>query len=369
MALYGNLASDGRALRSAATVAKQADLHVFSTETGNINDIGFKTSDLGILKRSAGLWCLLTFWWRLIILNKRNKYDILYVHDYYLILPGVLCKWASGCKLIYDAHELIVREPGQSLRLQLFGLMEQLCISAADCVFATNKWRADVMIKRYKLSLNPIIVENIPPVPDLDVEIVNQTATKLATGSAKFWGIYQGYISFTRGIGLFLSALKGLPSDFGLIIMGRGPDLEKLRVMCSTKEFHGRVFVLPAVPVNKVRSVLVCANYSLIYYPNQGQNNLLCASNKLYESIHAGLPIVAANRIPLVTVVEGECIGCVAGDHPDQEIMAKMWSDAILQCYASWKKFKSNCEKCSTNYQWDHQQANIEQALGGLIKR
>ena len=115
MTLYGPLETDARVLRSIEAAVK-ADCKVIII-TCNTHDNLQMHKDVVVINlpfKALGAKSYVRFCWhcfKYIIFNK-NRYEILYLHDYYSVVVGRLClPFVKKKKIIFDAHELILTYP------------------------------------------------------------------------------------------------------------------------------------------------------------------------------------------------------------------------------------------------------------------
>jgi glycosyltransferase involved in cell wall biosynthesis len=111
--------------------------------------------------------------------------------------------------------------------------------------------------------------------------------------------LYQGRYAPERGLENLVRAAHHLLPDIGLVFRGYGPIEGELRALASgTKNVR---FVQP-VPMEQLVDAARDADVGIVSYLSSNLNNYLASPNKLFEYIHAGLP-VAASDIPFIRKV------------------------------------------------------------------
>jgi glycosyltransferase involved in cell wall biosynthesis len=136
-------------------------------------------------------------------------------------------------------------------------------------------------------------------------------------------------VSLERGLGTLIDAFDVLPSDYRLIVVGGGADLEKVRERSQRGQRPTKIDVVGRVPRGELFDILRLCDVGVVTYSFAGFNNLYCAPNKVFEYAHGGIPIVATGQPTLMQLVGESGIGCIAGDGkpPTPQQMA----DAIVR--------------------------------------
>lgn len=276
----------------------------------------------GVLRRHF------TFW-RAIAAELRHRHpDIVFAEDFFTTLPGWFATRRAATILVYDAHELIIPEPGvrMSPRDRFWYLLERFVVPRAQVVFAANPERARMMHEHYGLGTEPSYLRNIPTPPS--VTEANRAAAREAYPALRRCGpddriiLYQGNIALARGIGRFVEALDHLPDTVRLVVAGSGPDLQRLKDIAEHHTASGRFTALGRVPHEDLAAISECADIGVVTYPHSGLNNLYCAPNKIYEYAQAGLPVIATDQEPLRTMLGAHRIGLTVSRSAAPETVA-----------------------------------------------
>jgi glycosyltransferase involved in cell wall biosynthesis len=273
-----------------------------------------------------------------------------------MAFPGWVAARVSGAKLVYDAHELIIPEPGinQSRRDRFFYLLEKWTVKRADLVIAANEQRAEHMQQHYGLGSLPLVIQNIPPTPQ---EVLGPERTldeypllKRHPGSIRL--VYQGDMSLNRGIGEFVNAMKNLEDRFELVLVGGGPDVERLRELAVAGGVKDRVILLGKVTRQHLHDVLKTCDIGIVTYPKQGLNNIYCAPNKIYEYAQAGLPMLGSENPTIRSVFDTFKVGRTC-----QETATD-----IASVSEDLDSYKANIEAFLAANSWDRQSETLRAA-------
>lgn len=257
---------------------------------------------------------------KVILISIKLKPKVIYVHDFYLPLPGYMASLLTKAKFVYDAHELMIPSSfrlenlRQVLRHKFIYFCEKSSINKADLVIAANLERSKLMMEHYQLRYLPTVIRNIPPIPDTSIGIVEldkryPELTRLDKSTIKL--VYQGDMSSERGVGEFISAIGYFPENYRLILIGSGPDIDFLKRLTREKNLGKRTIFLGRIPEEHLFALLKLCDIGLITYSSDGLNNIYCAPNKVYEYAQAGLMTVATNQKTIVSIMERYRIGAL----------------------------------------------------------
>jgi len=326
--LFGTLEYDGRVQRmiqvleqlGKVSVVDVVDLEMQTPESS----VGFGLKRYSVkLPRTSGRFTKhLRFACAALRAGLRFRPDVVVAENFFTTWAAWLVAKLTGATLIYDAYELIIPEPGRTtnLRKTIWYLMERFVVRRAPLVIAANEERARIMAAHYKLRDVPVCMRNIPHPPTnwpSFQEIVRRYPALLRRKPQERIILYQGYVSLERGLERFIRAVTYLPEEYRLVIVGDGPDLERIKVM-STTLLPGRLECVGKVPHHQLPAISACADVGIVTYSYEGLNNVYCASNKIFEYAQAGVPVVSTDQPPLKALVEEYGIGAVVarGDSP-----------------------------------------------------
>lgn len=236
------------------------------------------------LRVLAGLW------WEVV----RTPAAIYHAHNIEVGPASWLASRLRRAKLVYDAHELYAEASHDTIKSRIGGFVnacvERFMMSQADEVITTNRSRAEVLEQAYNRP-GIAILGNVPPRSD-EVEPVDPGYPK----GAKIL-LYQGHISAeSRAFRETIEALKELPDvHFAIIGFAREGRIQMVREWAEQAGVADRVHMLGSRPWQELVSTAATAHVGLVpIYPNT-LNNYLGDTNKIFEYLMAGLPVVASD--------------------------------------------------------------------------
>lgn len=360
-AVFNPIAYDGRVQRACEALAKIADVELLCPSGPDVPDgLPFKVKT--VLLPAARMRRHVHFAYALVKRARRVLPDLVHAHDFFMAGPGAAAATASGARLIYDAHELIIPEPDRpmSLRSQFWYRLEQWSVKRADLVIAANAERAALMQEHYRLGVTPLVVRNIPPAPPADVE-----AESAAFGRrpGERLCVYQGDVSLARGLETFLLAVGELPPGVRLLIVGGGVGEPAVRQTVVRLGLQDRVTMLGPVPRRRLPGILRACDIGLLTYPSTGLNNVYCAPNKIFEYAQAGLPVITTAQPPLKKMLAQYRIGesFSADEHPSA-IASK-----VLSVLENRDAYRTDLRRFLSENTWTAEAERLRGAVLGML--
>lgn len=357
--VYNTFTNDSRILKevtSVATINAVTEIRIFALHMDGLElseSLGSKTNVQRIPTLSEKLpnrkifTLIKLLEWHARVLWRLFKFSPshLHLHDIIPLVPGIIYKILKpSTYFIYDAHEL---ETGTNIatgwRKRSYFLIEKIASVLANG-FITVSPQIKEFYDHHFAFKNSIIVLNCPLKRSSRVDDQYfRNYYKLKSSDHIF--LYQGALSKGRGVEILLKVFTDLPENFHIVFLGFGP-LSNLII--ESNERHGNVHFHPAVSAEKVHEVTPSADIGLCLIESTCKSYELCLPNKLFEYIHAGIPIIASNLVNLQRVVEGHNIGKVIKSQRIED-----FKSIIFSIVHEKKKYKNNIIGLSDLYQWE----------------
>jgi glycosyltransferase involved in cell wall biosynthesis len=238
----------------------------------------------------------------------------------------------TGAKLVYDAHELETETNGQrGLRRLGSKLVERALIGRADAVIVVGEAIADWYAREYRMP-RPTVVLNCPDAAQVARGDVLRERLGLPAATRIF--LCQGMLSPGRGIELLCAAWGLLPAPRpALVFMGDGPLAAHVDAAARGNPDIRRI---PAVPPAEVLRHTGSADVGLCLVQATCLSYSLSMPNKLFEYLHAGLPVVVADLPELGRLVREAGLGRVVPDTTAQALAGTVaaMNEADLAAFA-----------------------------------
>jgi glycosyltransferase involved in cell wall biosynthesis len=249
---------------------------------------------------------------RLWVAILRTPARVYHAHNIHTGIPAWVASRLRRAALVYDAHELYGEPlgpgPGPRAFARASAAFERFMVRASSAVITTNPSRARVLEQRHGRQ-GVQVLQNVPP----RVEELDPLDPGYPAGRSVL--LYQGGIyAHSRAFRETVQAIALLDDvHFVLIGFGRPGDLEAVRGWAAEAGVADRVHLLPARPFDELVRTAAAATVGLVPVKGDNLNNKLGDTNKLFEYLMAGLPVVASD-LPEIKRVAGD------GDPPVGEV-------------------------------------------------
>lgn len=342
--VYGDITTDARVNRAATALAEDFDVSLISTNFGkDVKDTSYKNVLVG--NGGIGMMNLFKNIYSAYKIIKSEKPDIVYCHDYYSSLLAFMLLRRKYCKhIVYDAHELIIPEPGvKDRRLSFFYRFEKLIVKKVDKVICANKERGEFMRKHYGLNAAPTPIRNIS---QLSISEDEKTQEILASLTEFFENpvptvVYAGAVAKSRRIPELANAVSSLAPKFKLLIVGKGDAIDELKSIASSNPQMCAAFT-GSVPYKTLGAILEKCDIGFVYYPTNTLNNTYCASNKVYEYASVTLPMISNTNPTIQSELKENHIG----------ISSENIADALVEVCKDLDGYKKACVDYTANNPW-----------------
>lgn len=293
--------------------------------------------------------------------------DLIWVHDYHPLpaanaIAHILETEGRPVKVVYDAHELVggiaSSNPGIPSYLER---LEKRNIGGADCILTVSPGLATRLRTLYPDLPVPSVVPNCPstrrrrPSPDSIRDFCSLLSEEPIAA-------YSGSLAPQRGATDAIQAMAYMP-DCHLVLVSNPGDKhrEPLLQLAHQMGLSSRVHFVPYAPQDELVDYLSSATVGLSCLMPGPLNHEVALPNKLFEFIHAELPVVVSDRQEQSEFVSQRGIGYVytsgnAVDLAEKIAMAaKLPSDpefskrlaSTRQEYA-WENFNSVFQHCAS---------------------
>lgn len=285
------------------------------------------------------------FWYLLF-----TKTDVILANDLDTLLPAYLVSKIRGKELVYDSHEYFTEAEGltgRGFQKNVWLRIERFIFPKLKRVYTVNESIAAIYRDLYSVKVD--VVRNIPrlskPQPN-DRSVLNLPIDKRIV-------ILQGaYLDPDRGGKEALEAVTFLDNVL-LIIIGSGREMPLLKEMAKDSAYTGKVLILDKMPADQLRQYTQVADLGLSLDKPLHLNYTLSLPNKLFDYIHAGIPVVVSDLPELRRIVNSYKVGwLVAAVEPRQ--IAHTIQEALTSNELEEKK--ANCLKAAQELNWENEE-------------
>jgi len=274
---------------------------------------------------------------RLFLFLLFNKSNLLYANDLDTLLANYLISRIKSTKLIYDSHELFCEVPellDNPKKRQVWKKIEQWIFPKLSSVITVNKSIASIYEKEYHKKL--YVVRNIP-ITRTNIQL--KTRKELGLPKDKKVIILQGAgINIQRGAEEAVEAMQWVENAL-LLIVGSGDVIGILKQMVSDLKLKDKVIITGKVPYEQLAQYTHIADLGLSLDKDTNLNYRYSLPNKLFDYIHANVPVMVSPLVEISRIVNDYQIGCIINKHEPKHIAEKI-NEAFehTDTYLQWKK-------------------------------
>jgi len=236
--------------------------------------------------------------WILTSKHVQDSYDLIHVHsvpDFEVFATMVPRLW--GVPVILDIHDIVpelyaskckIRE--DSLIFHFLVLLESVSIAYSSHVIIANDLGYERLTKRSIKAKKCISIANFP-----DSSIFWRRPRPIAC-TGEFIMFYPGTLNWRQGLDLAIEAMALLHDrapNVRLLIVGDGPDREKLRGLIRERRLEGRVFLKGFVPMEKIAEIKADIDLGVVPKRKDSFGNE-AFSTKIMEFMAMNVPVIVA---------------------------------------------------------------------------
>lgn len=276
----------------------------------------------------------------------QEKPDLIHANDLNALIPSYLASRFLKCKLVYDAHEINCSNryyDKYKLYDWAMSKIERHIVKRCDLMVCVSHAAADYYAEYYRMK-KPLVVTNCV----LHDEIIKEGAEKHNGFEVLNHGMYRD----ARGFELMIDAcncFKDYP-DIVLAARGLGPLEQSFKENAAKQETKNFKFYPPAHPRDLIKEAAsshigvaitlpVCLNY------------VMSVSNRLFEYVAAGLPVIMSDIPEHRMINEKYHIGIIIPENTTEE-----FAKAVIRFYedqAFFKECQNNTRKMNAEIHWE----------------
>jgi glycosyltransferase involved in cell wall biosynthesis len=237
-----------------------------------------------------------------------RSYDIIHCNDFEAMFIGVCVKCTRPkLQLVYDCHEYERERTAMNfVKKWSTRMLEPIVIRFARQVFVVSPGILSEYQRLYPSAKTDLLM-NVPHIQEFDNQHLLRKAFGLRDDQRIY--LYQGALTVGRGIEVLLDTFSNFQQDHRVVVfMGYGPLVEKIKSVAAN---HPCVYYHPAVAYSEIMNYTSGADFGLNTPQNVSKSYYYCLPNKLFEYIHAEIPIITNNLYDCRLLVEAEQIGTV----------------------------------------------------------
>lgn len=391
MLLNGPLKYDQRVIRSIDTLSEQnkvdlfyingdsLDIQVFRGNQ-NVRLFYFNHQPTFVVKLIRNSFFYLEFdFFIKEVLSKKIQYNVVYANDLPTLHPAFVLGRKLNAKIIYDSHEIYLKTINQFFPTEvnifkkvIFKFLcwfmrtmgfnaEKSMISGVDALITVNQSLADYFNKQYNIK-NITVIKNCPLYNIEKVKPVVDFRKMFSWGDSDKIFLFQGTMNKGRGFELLLEAMRITNNKIKLVMLGFGYIKEQLKRLVGNFRLEERVKFLDRVLPEVLPGYTSAADFGVDLAEDLNLSKKLALSNKLFEYIHVGIPVLCSDTIENKRIFAEFKIGILTENNVDKIAgnMLKLVNSQELSY------FKQQCELAAKKYNWQNQAVELNNIVNSL---
>jgi glycosyltransferase involved in cell wall biosynthesis len=166
------------------------------------------------------------------------------------------------------------------------------------------------------------------------------------------------------GLPELIESMKYLDDEYYLLMVGDGPMREDLEKMSVKMGLDGRICFTGMVSLARLPDYTRLADIGVVAFKNTCPDYYYASPNKLFEYIHANVPVVAPGYPLLKEIIEKYDIGVLMDRVEPEEIAAKI--KLVFSGMNAYQKMKENTEVAKRDLNWENEETKLIGAYQAL---
>ena len=277
--------------------------------------------------------------------------DIFLSNDTDTLPANYLASRLRRKKLVFDAHEMFPEVPeivGRYTVKKVWTRIENTFFPKLKNCYTVCQSIADIYNQRYGINMQVIRNISIYKPAENDVKRLHAPGKKIL--------LYQGAVNVGRGIEWTIDAMPHIDNAV-FCVAGDGDILQQLKRYVADKQLNDKVIFLGRIPFEELHAYTVSADLGISLLENKGLNYYYSLPNRIFDFMHAQVPIIATDFPEIHNVVASSGTGVLIDDHAPETL-----AHAIQTALTEWenKPEKSDIfDKACKQYNWEAEERKL----------
>lgn len=297
-----------------------------------------------------------------------KKSDLLLSNDLDTLVANYLTSKFRKTKLVYDCHEYFTGVPELSNRpfvRNTWKRIEKSIFPKLNFVYTVNESIAGLYKNDYGKKVS--VVRNVPMTLKVN-PIISQPEFRKKNNlplNKKILILQGAGINIDRGAEEAVEAMQFI-DDAVLLIIGGGDVIHVVQQLISKNNLQDKIIFKDKMPFEELRQFTQCCDLGLTLDKDTNINYRYSLPNKLFDYIHAGIPVLGSNLVEVKKIIEDYQVGEVISSHEPEAIAGKIKS--MLSDPDKVSIWKANTVKAKRELCWEEEEKKfltiIHEALG-----
>ncbi len=296
---------------------------------------------------------------RLLFFLISHRADLLFANDLDTLLPNFLISKIKKAPLVYDSHEYFTETPELVHRKfvqKVWKKIEGFIFPRLKDVITVNDSIAGLFKNDYGVDV--AVVRNIPPTPKTSAKT---DAPVFVNSDNKPIILLQGSgINIQRGAEELVQAMQFVDNAH-LLIIGGGDVLPQLKTMSRDLVLESKITFLAKMPFELLRSYTSQAILGFTLDKDTNINYRYSLPNKLFDYIHAGVPVLASPLVEIKNIIDSYRVGETIKSHEPSNLALHISS--LVANPEKLATYKANCREAAKELNWKNEKRVLENIL------
>ena len=289
--------------------------------------------------------------------------DLLVSNDLDTLLPNFLISKIKNIPLIYDSHEYFTGVPelqNNHVKRKIWKSIEQWIFPRLKDVFTVSDSIAGIYEKEY--GIRPVVIRNVPRKYERQGK---RSRTHLQLPEDKHILILQGSgINVQRGAEEMVEAMQMIEGAV-LLIVGSGDVLKTLKQNVKKQHMEDKVLFRQRQPYKNLMQYTSVADLGLALDKDTNVNYRYSLPNKVFDYLHAGIPVLASNLTEIRRIIETYDVGTFIPDHEPRHIAEKV--NEIFSHPDKLHQWRQNTRKAADELNWEKESVKLKKVYAKYV--
>ncbi len=321
-----------------------------------VNERSYKTKRIKLLFNKGPLFYA-EYNIRLFFYLLFKKFDVFVANDLDT-LPANYCVSVIRNKiLVYDSHEYFTEVPellNRNFPRKVWLSIESFILPKVKYSYTVCDSIANEYHTKYGIEMK--VVRNIPVYKKRDIKDNSVSVANATDNSDKKIILCQGAVNIGRGIEYVIKAMKYIDNAV-FVVIGDGDILEELMNLTKQINMQAKVVFINRIPINELYNYTLQADIGICFYENLGLSYYYTLPNKLFDYIHANVPVLASSIPEIKKIINDYNIGITVDNLEPEYIAEKI--KIMLDDKERRKIWKRNCKNAAKELCWEEEEKKL----------
>lgn len=271
----------------------------------------------------------------------RKGVGCIWANDLDTLFPARLVGMLRRIPVVFDSHEFFTEHAGLAERPWVqasWKRWERWWMPGVKSVVVVNDAIAEAFVQRFPKAAfgRPRVVRNMPEFREVPESVDRSEFAEFGIPTDLPIAILQGaYLDRDRGVKDAVALLE-VVADIRLVLVGAGVEWEEAQTEAAAGRGHGRLHCIPRLPFETLRRLTAGADVGLSLDRDTSGNYRMSLPNKVFDYVHAGVPVVATGLPEVRKVVEGYGVGYVVAS-AEPEVLAAAVRAVLAVDRTTWR--------------------------------